>query len=177
MLPVIHRPINSNDTKYTLHHLQPHRVIIEGHGRDGSAITIRISYKSHVYSIAGQDNAAAYQFFDEGGKRRYFCDKRYQLSLNLPQICGEMIKLNYPTWISQDHNRKNNMAVIDLNPKDGLRYIILYALLPSKAEDISVELVVKSAYEGQVNNIGKLKKLGVTQIIKKCYFEKISIPK
>ncbi len=177
MFPVIHLPINSNGNRYSLHHLQPTRVFLAGHGRGGGTIVIRISYHTHVYSIADQDDVTAHQFSDEGRKQRYFCPKRYQHSLALPEICKSMIERNYPTWISQDRNTKNNMAVTDLNPKDGLRYVILYSLTPSYEPQIDVELIVKSAYEKYINNIRKLKKLGVRQVIKKCYFENIPIPK
>jgi hypothetical protein len=177
MFPVIHLPIKSNGAKYSLHHLQPSRVYLAGHGDDGSTIVIRISYYSHVYSIADQDEATSHQFSDEGGKQRYFCPKRYQHSLNLPKICQAMIEKNYPTWISQDRNTRNNMAVADSNPKDGLQYVTLYSLTPSHESQIDVEVIIKSAYEKYINNIGKLKKLGVRQIVKKCYYDNISIPK
>jgi hypothetical protein len=177
MFPVIHLPIKSNGAKYSLHHLQPTRVYLADHGHDGSTIAIRISYHSHVYSIADQDDGTSRQFSDEGGKRRYFCPKRHQHSLNLPQICKAMIEQNYPTWISQDRNTRNNMAVADSNPKDGLLYVILYSLKPSHESQIDVEVIVKSAYEKYINDIGKLKKSGVRQIVKKCYYDKISIPK
>jgi hypothetical protein len=177
MFPVVHSPIKSNGIKYTLHHLQPQRITLEGHGRDRATITIRISYHSHVYSIADQDSPSAHKFSDESGKQRYFCEQRYGHSLTLPDICKAMIEDNFPTWVSQDRNTRNNMIVTELNPKDGLQYVVLYSLTPSLGHNVDVELVVKSAYEKHMRYIRELKKFGVRQLVKKCYFEGKPIPK
>ena len=87
-----------------------------------------------------------------------------------------MVEKSYPTWVSQDRDRKNNMAVTDANAAGGVRYVILYSLHPSQASDLDVELVVKSAFEKDVANLQNLKKFGVRQMIKKCYFQGVQVP-
>jgi hypothetical protein len=150
---------------------------LEGHGRDGAPIIVRVSYHSHVFSIADGDGALAHRFMDEAGKWRSFCQTRYSKSLALPHVCGEMVENNFPSWVSQDRNRRNNMAVTDANAAVGWQYVIMYSLFPSSAKGFDVELVVKSAYEKEVVGLHKLKKSGIRQLVKTCYFQQVAIPK
>jgi hypothetical protein len=176
LFPVIHRPLTSNGTKYSVHHLQPFRQILQGHGRDGSDITVRVSYHSHVYSTADAEASLAHRFQDEGGNWRSFCPIRHANSLLLPQICNDMIVQNYPSWVSPDQNRQNNMAVSDAHASEGFRYFVFYSVSPSNEENVGVELVVKSAFEKEIRNLRNVKKTGVRQVIKTCYFKEIGVP-
>lgn len=144
--PVLHSPITSGGIKYSLHHLQPFHVKLDGKGKDGLDLTVRVSYHSHVYSKADADGATGLRFKDEGDKWREFCLERYTLCLTLPDICRNMVELNFPSWESQDNGGKNNMAVSEANPTSGTKYLVFYELLPSQTEGIDVELIVKSAY-------------------------------
>lgn len=87
-----------------------------------------------------------------------------------------MIEENYPSWVTQDRNRRNNLAVTDAFASAGMRYVVLFALSPSKAGDVNVELVVKSAFEKDISSLTGKKRTGVRQMIKKCHFQDIELP-
>jgi hypothetical protein len=145
--PVIHSPIVSRKVNYSLHHLQPQKIKLEGKGKEGRDLTVRVSYHSHVYSKADSEGAIEVRFSDEGGKTREFCTERHTWSLGLPKACRDMVINNYPSWPSEDGGGRNNMAVTEPAPSSGVRYLIFYEIFPSQADEIDLELVVKSAYE------------------------------
>jgi hypothetical protein len=176
LFPVVHRPVVSNGTTYSLHHLQPFRTLLTGHGREGGDISIRVSYHSHVYSTADTKLSRAHRFMDEGGSWRAFSLERHNWSLTLPQICREMIDQNFPSWLSQDRNRQNNMTVSDRYANGGLQFAVFYGLSPSRDKDLDVELVVKSAFEKDIGNLRGLKRSGVRQLIKTCFFKGLDVP-
>jgi hypothetical protein len=113
---------------------------------------------------------------DEGGSWRSFSAARHARSLLLPDICKDMIEQNYPTWISSDRNHRNNMTVTDAHGTGGMRYVVLYAVKPSKDSELDVDLVVKSAFEKDVGNLQRMKKTGVRQVIKTCFFRLVDVP-
>jgi hypothetical protein len=94
----------------------------------------------------------------------------------LPDICTDMVVRNYPSWVSPDQNRQNNMAVSDAHASDGFRYFVFYSVSPSKEKDLDVELVVKSAFEKEIRNLRSIRRTGVRQVIKTCYFKGIGLP-
>ena len=68
------------------------------------------------------------------------------------------------------------MTVTDALGTGGMRYVVLYAVMPGNVDELDVELVVKSAFAKDVGNLTGLKKTGVRQVIKTCYFKGISLP-
>ncbi|SFV31317.1 hypothetical protein SAMN05216456_1302 [Devosia crocina] len=175
--PVLHSPITSAGIKYSLHHLQPFHVKLEGKGKDGLDLTVRVSFHSHVYSKADSDEATGHRFKDEGGKWREFCTDRYGWCVDLPVICTAMVEQNFPSWESQDAGQKNNMAVSEAVPTSGLKYLIFYDLHPSQSSGIDVELVVKSAYKKQffADRVGK--RLKVHALLRTVLYKGVRMPK
>lgn len=159
--PVIHSPITSRQVRYSVHHLQPQTIKLEGKGKDGHDLAVRVSYHSHVYSKADSEDATELRFLDEGGKMREFCTARHGWSLGLPDACRSMVVDNYPSWPSEDGGGRNNMTVTEAAPTSGVRYLIFYEIFPSQAKGIDLELVVKSAYEKEfdASRTGRRKKL------------------
>ena len=175
--PVQHAPITSAGTRYSLHHLQPFTIKLDGKGKDGLDLTVRISFHSHVYSKVDSDDATGHRFVDEGGKWREFCTDRYALCLGLPSICTEMVIRNFPSWESRDGGKKNNMTVSEAVPTSGLKYLIFYQLVPSLADGVDVELVVKSAYEREFLAERTGKRLGVQTLLRTVLFKGTKLPK
>lgn len=68
------------------------------------------------------------------------------------------------------------MAVSEAMPTTGLKYVVFYELLPSKAEEIDVELVVKSAYDFpfEAGRTGKRDK--VQSLLRRVLFTQKRIP-
>lgn len=167
------RIINSHT--FSMNHLTPQRHIVIGHGHSGADITVRTSYHSHVFSTATKPTDSAY-FWDENHIKRTFCPKRHARSFVLPQMCAEMIKQNHLTWISRDKNRISNLAVNGNQLNAGRHYVVFYYLFPSKANEIDVELVVKSAYEMYVDFRRIKRRFNTIQQIKTCYYKKKKVP-
>lgn len=175
--PVLHAPITSGGIKYSLHHLQPFQVKLDGKGKDGLDLTIRISYHSHVYSKTDNDGTTGLRFKDEGGNWREFCIQRHTLCLGLPAVCKDMVEQNYPSWQSQDGGSKNHMAVSEAMPSSGLKYLVFYELLPGEVIGIDVELVVKSAYEKQFDASRTGKRHKVIALARTVLFSGQRLPK
>jgi len=143
--------------------------------KDEADIRVRISYHSHVFSVATKNGNV--RFLDENNKSRYFCSDRHQWSLDLPKLCQSMIENKWLTWEEKDRNRVSNMAVIANTLNNGTHYVVFYYLFPSRRGDYEVELVVKSAYEKYINFDKRKRRFKVTQLIKKCYYDDVKVPK
>lgn len=175
--PVLHSPITSGGTKYSLHHLQPFVVKLDGKGKDGKDLSVRVSYHSHVYSKADSPEATGHRFQDEGGKWREFCTDRYTLCVDLPTICSDMVNLNFPSWESEDNGGKNHLAVSDATPSAGTKYLVFYELLPSETQGIDIELVVKSAYEKPFDPTRIKRRYKVQMLLRTVLFSGSKLPK
>lgn len=167
-----HAPLNYDGREYNFDHIEAFHSSLDGHGRDGEDIRIRVSFQSHVYSEA----CSAFEiekFADEGNKFRKLCTLRYNLSLELPNLCESCIGDNWLTWESKDRNRVSNLMTVDI--EGGQSYAIVYRLTPSLSDHHDVELIVKSAYPKDNMRPNK-RKFNVKQLIKRCYFQNVSIP-
>lgn len=159
-----------------MHHLQPQTIKLEGKGRDGDDLIVRVSYHSHVYSKADSAAAVELRFLDEGGKMREFCTERYGWCLDLPSACKSMVVENYPSWPSEDGGGRNNMAVTEATPTSGVRYHIFYEIFPSQSEGIDLELVVKSAYEKEFDASRTGRRTKVHALLRGSFFNDRRIP-
>lgn len=148
-----------------------------GHGRDEGNLRVRVSFQSHVYSRAFEPTNAAYDFLDEGGKKRVFCVDRFNNSGTLPDICRRMLSENFLTWESKDRNSVSNMAIIDGPLRTGEHQVVLYYLFPSQVDGLDVEMVVKSAYPKAINFEHIKRRYRVVQIVKSCYHSGTKVPK
>ena len=164
-----------NDNAYSFTHLQPQRHVLRGHGRDKADIAIRLSFQSHVFSRTPDEDELP-NFNDENNKARIFCLERYNHSLNLPQMCSDMITRNFLTWESKDRNSTSNLTVIDGNLVTGDNYAIYYYLFPSRLDNCDVELVVKSAYMRYIDFSHIKRRFKTIQPIKTCYFKDKIVP-
>lgn len=116
-------------------------------------------------------------FMDEGGRGRVFCEDRYNASTGLPDVCRRMLDENFLTWEAQDRNGVSNMAVIDGELVTGNHTAIIYYLFPSQVEGLDVELVVKSAYEKEIDFSHIKRRFKVVQLVKTCYYKGQKVPK
>lgn len=162
--------------KYSNDHLQPFRYTAAGHALNGADLIVRISFTCHVYSKQDTPGAVEHRFQDEGGKWREFCPTRHVASQDLPQLCIDMITGNFPSWLSKDRNGASNMAVTERMPTSGEKYAVFYYLYPSRADGVDVELVVKSAYKLELNMAHFKKREKILTLIKRCYFQNVTIP-
>ncbi|UDF04521.1 hypothetical protein [Asticcacaulis sp. AND118] len=175
-MTINHGPISSNGTNYSLHHLQPFRIILQGHARDGTDLILRLSFNSHVYSTAHDAASLECVILDKGGHSRTFCTVRYSLSRRLPGICEALILNNDYTWQSTDRNRVNNLAMCESPLQSGMKYLIVYSVFPSRRPDIHLEFNVKSAYEKTIDATRIKNRQKIRQILKQSYFNNRPIP-
>ena len=127
---------------------------------------------SHVFSKTPEAGEVR-DFQDENGKDRVFCADRYNCSLDISHYCTDSIQNNVLTWESKDKNSVSSyMVVKDVNGDD---YAIVYRLTPSLSEDYDVEFIVKSAYH-KAAVYKNPRKYNVRNLIKKCFYEKKSLP-
>lgn len=171
-----HQPIHSNGQDYSLHHLQPRRHSVPGHGRDGVDLIVRVSFFSHVYSTDPVVDAVEALFEDERRRVRQFCTVRHDLSVALPQLCCDLIDRNQPTWRSIDKSHLNNLAVCDSPLLNGEKYVIYFDVHPSRADGVHVEMSVKSAYVKFVDFSRTGKRDTMRQILKRCHFQGVRVP-
>ncbi len=165
-----HPPVRVEDKVYDLDHLKAFCLRLEGHARDGADLIVRIRFCNHVYSI-GNHGTAGTLLRDENGQERFFCPQRYQLSLQLPRLCRNMIRQKFPTWISQDKRRVRNLAVAGRNPRRGQQaYHVYYTLWPSPRPGLDVEMEIVSAYN-RACFLPRAKRQTVLQVIKRCYYD------
>lgn len=162
--------------RFTFEHLVPTSVCLTGKGGDGADINIRISFQTHVFSRRHEGGSAAWALRDEGGRLRQFCEDRYRNSLTLPDLCKRMIENNYLTWESLDKNRASNLAVSGPVLTSGLNDLVVYYLFPSRSEEYNVELVVKSAYQKEIDFSHIKRRYNVCQLVKKAHFQQIRVP-
>lgn len=167
-----HNELIIDGEAYSFDHLDATNIVLEGHGRDGADIRVRISYLSHVFSRTPGAQEAP-NFKDENDKNRVFCSDRYRCSISLPAYCNQSIENNFLTWESKDRNSVSSYMLVD--DGDGNSYAIVYRLTPSKTDRYDVEFIVKSAY--LKDPIPKNpRKHNVRSLVKKCYFEDKSLP-
>lgn len=159
-----------------LGHLQPFVLPLEGQGRNGGQLLVRVSYQSHVFSKTPTQADEGYDFIDETGARRRFCDERYRRCLKLPETCRSLWQMNALTWVSKDRNRASNMAVIEDRHVSGRHYAVIYYLFPSRNDHIDIEMVVKSAYEKYIDFSHIKRKFRMIQLAKKSYYEGKVVP-
>lgn len=173
------RPITVGDTQYRFNHLKPYKVKLEGQGKDGDDLVVRVSFRSHVFSTSCAEIYS--DFRDAGGSHRQFCTHRYQWSNNLREHCRNVILQNARSWISTDANSSSNLAVIGAagnsrHLTNGRHYAIFYKLRPSGHRNIDVEFVVKSAFIKQIYFNNVTDRNGVRQKIKECYYQNKVVP-
>lgn len=156
-------------------YLAPFIHVLKGQGKNGADIRVRVSFQSHVFSKTPENDE--FDFQDEGGRERTFCLDRFEASKSLPSICQRMLADNFYTWESKDRNRVSNMAVIDDKRETGSHYVVLYYLFPSKSGQIDVEMVIKSAYQKDINFDHIKRYFKVIQLVKTCYFKGEKVPK
>ena len=169
-------PIQVNGQTLVFPHLVPHVVDLPNHGLHGATLRVRISYQSHVFSQSCAHNDKKFHFRDEGNNKRSFCIDRFNLSKGLPSICKNLLESNAYTWESKDKNRISNLAVIDGALVSGLHQIIVYYLFPSKVDGLDVEMVVKSAYEKNINFDHIKRRKRMIQMVKTCFYQKKRLP-
>jgi len=107
---------------------------------------------------------------------RQFSEERYENSLKLPDICRRMVEDNYLTWQSLDKNKASNLAVSGPVLTSGLNDLVIYYLFPSRSDQHNVELVVKSAYQKDIDFNHIKRKYNVRQLVKKAHFQQIRVP-
>ncbi|WP_168734460.1 hypothetical protein [Ollibium composti] len=168
--------IEHEGSRFTFEHLAPTSVSLGGQGAEGADINIRISYQTHVFSRRHQGDSTVFALRDEAGVLRQFCEWRYENSLALPGICQRMVLHNYLTWESLDKNKASNLAVAGQILKSGMNDLIVYYLFPSRSDDHNVELVVKSAYQKEIDFRHIKRRYKVCQLIKKAHFQQIKVP-
>ncbi len=170
-----HRRLRLGDKLIDLGHLNHQHLVLPQAGKNGADISIRVTFRSHVFSKSCVP-PTGHDFLDENGQKRLFCNERYELSHLLPDFITQMVLENHNTWESRDRNRVNNLAIFHPNPETTQKYMLVYALIPSLAKNLDVELEVKSAYP--CHNIPRIqRKFGVKQLIKTCYFQQKRVPK
>ncbi|SHF39239.1 hypothetical protein SAMN05444279_13514 [Ruegeria intermedia] len=169
-------PIQVGEQIIEFPHLVPHVVDLPNHGPDGRTLRVRISYQSHVFSQSCAHDAEDFDFLDEGKNKRTFCIDRFNLSQGLPAICTNLLESNAYTWESKDKNRVSNLAVIDGALVSGRHHVVVYYLFPSKVDGLDVEMVVKSAYEKDINFDHIKRRFRMIQKVKTCFYTKKRIP-
>lgn len=162
--------------RFTFEHLVPTSVCLTGHGAGGADINIRISYQTHVFSRRHEGGSAVFALRDEAGLLRQFCEERYENSLALPDVCKNMVENNYLTWESLDKNKASNLAVSGPVLTSGLNDLVVYYLFPSRSDEHNVELVVKSAYQKEIDFSHIKRRYNVCQLVKKAHFQQIRVP-
>lgn len=168
--------LNIDGVRYDFSHLSPTFYSVSGHGINGRDINVRISFKSHVFSVSLYNEVGVPDFYDENGRPRSLSIDRYERSICLPSLCKRMIFENHLTWVSKDRHTKSHLAVIEDPLVTGEHYVVFYYLFPSSLEDCDVELVIKSAYTKRINFMNVKRRYKMIQKIKECYFTKKTIP-
>lgn len=181
VLDILHRtgfaPITYNGTKYSLHHLQPFKKSILESATSSNNIIVRVRYHSHVFSIEPNNPPLHVLFTDEGGRHREFCPSRYGLSKTLTTTISDIIEQNTPSWVSHDNNQRNHLAICDHPLQSSEKYVIYYALHPSRVQDVDVELYVKSAYLRYIDFSRTGKRERINALIRRSHFKQSRIPK
>ena len=165
------------DREIDFKHLTPFTHSLDGQGREGAPIVLRVSFRSHVFSRAHKGETEGVFFVDEGGRKRTFCKDRYAASLQLPDLCRRLILSNALTWESRDGNEKYNLASIDGALVSGEHDTVIYYLYPSSADGVDVEFVVVSSYRKAWNFAHVKRRDKIIQPIKKCYYQRHRVPK
>ncbi len=178
---VIHQsgfsPITSLGRRYPLHHLQPFTRRLATFSGSTENISVRIRFHSHVFSIEPQVPPIHSLFADEGGKEREFCPDRYELSKGLQPLLVSLIDDNVPSWISEDKNKKNHLAVCEAPFKTAQKYVIYYDLHPSKSRaGIDVEMNIKTAYLMYVDFSRTGKRERINALIRRSFHQKKRLP-
>ncbi|HHS94711.1 MAG TPA: hypothetical protein ENK63_05180 [Rhodobacterales bacterium] len=171
-----HARLVIDGTAYEFDHLAPRVVCLQGHGRDGSDIRVRLSFQTHVYSRACGRSGADYDFRDEGQNKRCFCPRRYAQSKDLANLCETLVETKALTWVSQDKNRASNLMAVEGALTNGQHYVIVYYLFVSRVPGIDVEMVIKSAYEKEMDFSRIKRRFNTVQLIKTCYYERKRVP-
>ena len=157
-------------------HLVPFAHTLHQQGGEKATITVRVSFKSHVFSESVPSGAAP-DFRDENGKGRCFCADRYARSRHLPGLCLNAITANAYTWVSKDRNSISSLVVTDDPLNSGVQYNVIYYLYPSTHDDYDVELLVKSAYVKDVDVNRIKRRYSLLSLIRSCFFKNETIPK
>ncbi|MCM5557057.1 hypothetical protein [Pleomorphomonas sp. JP5] len=165
------------DREIDFKHLAPFTHSLQGHGRNGASIVLRVSFRSHVFSRAHKGETQGLFFLDENGNRRIFCEDRYAASLQLPALCLGLLSSNALTWESRDGNEKYNLASIGGALVSGAHDTVIFYLFPSGANGIDVEFVVVSFYLKTWNFAHVKRRDKIIQPIKKCYYNGHRVPK
>ncbi len=168
--------IEHANRRFTFEHLVPVSICLPGQGAGGADIKVRISYQTHVFSQRYDGSSKVFCLKDEAGLPRQLCAERYANSLALPQNCKNMVESNYLTWESLDKNKASNLAVTGPVLTSGLNNLIVYYLFPSRSGAHDVELVVKSAYQKNINFDHIKRRYNVRQLIKRTHFQQVRVP-
>lgn len=88
-----------------------------------------------------------------------------------------MVLDNHPTWEMRDRNQAANLAVVGPQLISGINDLIVYYLFPSRSAHHDVELVVKSAYQKNIDFDRIKRRFRVCQLIKTAYFKGVKVPK
>lgn len=175
------KAISYKGQKYKLHHLQPLKAKYKLD--DDNHLTVRFKFSTHVFSQKaplGTTEDTEGTLKDSGGRLQLLCTERYNLSLNLPTLCQTIIDDDCITWISQDKNTVNNLAVINHPlfpaPQNGEHYLIVYQAYPSDAAGVDIEVLVKSAYTKNVNFSHIKVRKKISNILKSVHFQKKKMP-
>jgi hypothetical protein len=161
---------------FSFAYLMPFVYLLPGLGPVQRDVRVRISFRSHVFSISPTSGAQHADFRDENGNPRIICPVRMGVSATLPDVCRRMMDQNFLTWQMADRNRVANLAVVDGVLRNGSQTCLFYALYPSKVPGIDVELVVKSAYETLIRADRIKRRFKVLQLVKKCVWEQKPLP-
>lgn len=163
--------IGENEHEFS--HLVPFSHTLHNQGGDNETIAVRISFKSHVFSVSPQGEA---DFRDENEQDRSFCQLRYNRSKHLPGMCLNALTTNALTWKSQDRNSISSLVVATDPLHPGMKYAVYYYLFPSKHDDYDVEMVVKSAYQKDIEADRIKRRHNVLSLVRQCFFKKVTIP-
>lgn len=112
-------------------------------------LTVDIKFTNHCFSYGDEDTSVEEgELYDHNNKRRLFCPKRYQLSLELPNILRNMNHPRVKVW--QTSARRNWTHVIQIDepalPYEGPYYIFFELRKARRDERDDLKLIVESAY-------------------------------
>ena len=170
--------LTCDSVRYDLGHLAPFVHLLEGQGRDGADIRVRITFQSHVFSKDAADKP--HHFVDEAGKRRAFCPIRFGVSMGLPAACSDFLLRNVLTWEERDKSSSSNLAVIipaGAPLVSGSYQTLFYYLMPSRVPGIDVEMIVKTCYEKEINFDFRRRREKIIKHIKTAYYQQTTIPR
>ncbi len=137
-IPAHHAPIVVDGVSYDLTHLDASVVAMDGKGRKSSTdLNVLVKFSNHVCTERSKRGDPCH-VLDQYGTKRFFDNRRYQMSQRLPALICDALTNDKLCFISKSYGGIENLMLIEL--ENGDTWSVVFCFQPL-AEGVVMEVL------------------------------------